>query len=682
MKTFPILLSFLIACYYCHAQDYPRYQIDIQNIIDDAYGYQEEVLNYDELYENLLQFRSHPKNLNKIDADGLLELHVLTPAQIQSLLTYRANVGEFVSIYELQAVPDFDLPIIYKLIPFVFVPDPSAVISRGLFQRIREEGDHYLLLRYGESLQRKAGFTESDSSKQFKGSTGKLAVRLRSSRPGDFSFGLSFEKDEGEPMRWSTRNKQYGFDYSSFHLQLVNKGRLKNIILGDFQVQFGQGLVLGGGFGMGKGGETITSVRKSNIGLLPYTSFYEAGAFRGIAATVELSRKFIITNFVARNNRDARVVENEDAEFITTLQTTGLHRNEKEMAMRKQSTETNAGIVLQFKHQGLEAGIISHYLSYDKPLTKKAALYNQFSFSGKTNLNNSIYLNYNWQNISFFSEIANSMQAGSGFITGVLASLHPTFDLSLVGRFYQRNYHALYGNALAENTTAQNEQALYWGWKYRMNRRWTASGYIDLFVFPWIKFRNYQPSRGSEWLAKIDYTPNRKVKFFVQFRQEEKSRNQSNEGPLYISSATRKQNWVVSSVFGIGQKLRLQTRLQGSNFKFNSDYSGGIAVMQDISFEAGKFEFSARYALFDTDDFDNRQYAYEKDVLLAYSLPSYYGRGVRHLAMLEYKVSRSLTLWFRYTQTRYAHREEIGTDLEMIKGDLESDVKFQARLKF
>ena len=96
----------------------------------------------------------------------------------------------------------------------------------------------------------------------------------------------------------------------------------------------------------------------------------------------------------------------------------------------------------------------------------------------------------------------------------------------------------------------------------------------------------------------------------------------------------------------------------------------------------GSFEFSGRYVVFDTDDFDNRQYSYEKDVWLAYSLPSYYGRGVRHCAMIEYKITRSITLWLRYTQTRYTDREEIGSGLDTIKGDLASDVKFQVRMKF
>jgi hypothetical protein len=215
-----------------------------------------------------------------------------------------------------------------------------------------------------------------------------------------------------------------------------------------------------------------------------------------------------------------------------------------------------------------------------------------------------------------------------------------------------------------------------------MNRRLTASGYVDQFIFPWIKFRTYQPSRGNEWLMRVDYTPSRKVRLMAQFRQEQKSRNASTDTKVYSVTPTRKQNLVLSTEFGIGQKLRLKTRVQCSHFKTSQTFSSGIAISQDLNFEAGRFEFSGRYALFATDDFDNRQYSYEKDVWLAYSLPAYFGHGVRQCAMIEYKLNRKWTFWLRFTQTRYTDRDEIGSGVDRIQGSLTNDVKIQARLRF
>jgi len=105
------------------------------------------------------------------------------------------------------------------------------------------------------------------------------------------------EKDAGEKVQWNTAQHKYGMDYNSFHVQIMNKGRLKNLIIGDYQTQFAQGLLMGGSFGFGKGAETVTTIRRSNLGFMPYTSANEAGFKRGAAITYELSRYLSVSPF-------------------------------------------------------------------------------------------------------------------------------------------------------------------------------------------------------------------------------------------------------------------------------------------------------------------------------------------------------------------------------------------------
>ena len=100
-----------------------------------------------------------------------------------------------------------------------------------------------------------------------------------------------------------------------------------------------------------------------------------------------------------------------------------------------------------------------------------------------------------------------------------------------------------------------------------------------------------------------------------------------------------------------------------------------------MNFEIGRFTFSTRYALFDTDDYDNRQYVYERDVWLAFSFPAYYGVGVRSYAMVHYKVNQKIDLWVRWARTSYTDRDTIGSGGETIYGNTKNDLKFQARIK-
>ena len=45
-------------------------------------------------------------------------MYILSETQINSLLDYRQKFGKFLSIYEIQAIPDFDLATIRKILPF------------------------------------------------------------------------------------------------------------------------------------------------------------------------------------------------------------------------------------------------------------------------------------------------------------------------------------------------------------------------------------------------------------------------------------------------------------------------------------------------------------------------------------------------------------------------------------
>jgi hypothetical protein len=86
--------------------------------------------------------------------------------------------------------------------------------------------------------------------------------------------------------------------------------------------------------------------------------------------------------------------------------------------------------------------------------------------------------------------------------------------------------------------------------------------------------------------------------------------------------------------------------------------------------------------LFDTDDFDNRLYVYEKDVWLAFTFPAYSGRGVRHFLLLQYRLSEKIDFWVRWAQTRFTDRDIIGSSGEAILGNTRNDVRFQVRIRF
>lgn len=667
-----------------YAQRVPQKDFDLQILIDEILAVQDEDLNYEELYENLAQLLSNPADLNLITAEQLRALYILTESQIQSLISYREETGRFISIFELQAIEGFNKETFQRLSQFVTVTDPASGLNKSLLKRMLSEKNNYFIIRYDRTLEEKKGYREDTSpASRYMGSPDRLYARFRTSKPGDFSIGFTIEKDAGEKIRWDPSKKQYGTDFLSFHAQILNKGKIKNLIIGDFQAQFGQGLIVGSAFGIGKNAEAVTTIRRANIGFMPYTSLYEAGYFRGSALSYAITKRITLHGMFSSRWRDGNAVQDSTFEVgsVSSLTNTGLHRTQNEIEKRSTLHEQNIAGVINYKYKLLDVGAIFHQTMFNLPIIRTPALYNQYYFQGSQNTNAGVFLNYTYRNFSFFSEVAKTIGEGMATNVGIIGSLTQSLDVSFHFRKYDRDFQTFYSNALAESSTPQNETGMYWGWKYQFNKKYSASGYFDLFKFLWLRYRSYTPSQGNEWLLRFNYKPSKNVYLFVQAREESKVRNTSTDTNLYQTAEGIKRNYWINVDYIISTRLSFKTRAQFSSYQFGGNTTRGMVVLQDITWTQGKISISGRYALFDTDDYDNRLYVYERDVWLAFSFPAYYGVGIRNYLLLQYTVSKKVDLWFRWAHVRYTDREIIGSGSEAINGNTRNDLKLQVRIR-
>jgi hypothetical protein len=671
-----------------YAQEFPRPEIDIERFVEELFALQDEDIDYEDLYENLLLLYTHPLNLNTATEEELRSLYLLSQRQLESLRNYIRQNGPLLSIYELQSVPDFDLKIIYRLMPFVVVRTPTEAAISSALRQFYKEGSNLFLLRYERTLQQRRGYAPlsegSSSTTRYVGSPDKFYARFRSVKAGDYSFGFTLEKDQGEQITWDPSTRRYSADFQSFHFQLQNRGIVKNLVVGDYMMQTGQHLVLGPGFAIGKGAETVQTIRRSHLGIRPYTSVLENGFFRGVAATLEKG-PVQFTPFVSRIRVDGVLAETDSGMVVTSFPVSGFHRTPAELRSRKSVGQTALGANLHYRSQDkrMHVGINALHTAFDIPQARRPNLYNGFEFNGSANTNTSVYASYTWENINFFGEAARSSSGGTATLGGMLASLTPHLDFSMLARNYQQNYHSFFGNAFGESTRNINERGVYWGLKYSPSRKWIITGYFDKFSFPWMRSRTYGPSEGHEYLSRISYLPNRKTRVFVQVREKVRALNWADaEGLLYQPTPGRKRNYILQADYPVSGGLEFTTRVQASDFSLGSQFTRGFAMMQDLSWRLKRFKFSGRFAMFDTDDFDNRQYAYEADVLYAFSIPAYNGQGIRNMLLVQYKAGANLTFWLRYAHTRYTDRNTIGSGLEMIDGPERTDMKFQTRISF
>lgn len=666
--------------------------LDLQLFIEDVFQLQEEDVDYEGLYESLLILYTDPINLNKANGDDLRSLYLLTDLQIDDLISYIDRNGELISIYELQAVPGFDAQTIRRIIPFVTVDDKVSD-TRSLLQRILEAENKFLITRFQRTFEIQRGFTEPDTStngdlsSRFQGDRNSLYSRFRVSRSKDFSIGLTLEKDAGESFRFSRNSKVYGFDFSSFHFLLENKKRWKSVVLGDYQLQFGQGLLLGAGFNPGKGSETIVTVRRSDLGIRPYSSILESGFFRGAASTYNLGR-FDITAFYSDQRQDANIRNDSTFtdfdEFISSIQSSGFHRTsaERESQNRIREQVVGSNITYRTRRENFRVGLTAVHSEFSLPIFRRPNAYNQFEFQGDQNNNYGIHASYRWQNLNFFGETAISRSGGMGSIAGLIASLSRDISFSLLLRNYQRDFHSFYGNAFGESSRNINESGVYWGIKYRPIRTLSFTAYYDRFRFPWLRFRAEAPSQGYEYLMRLRYHPTRNFSLYAQFREESKDQNSATEQNLQLLSTAVKRNYLINLDYQPNEIISLKSRVQWSDLRFESKKTNGFAIIQDFNFSFGKFRLGTRFALFDTDDFENRQFAYEKDVLYAFSIPAYNGVGIRNYLLIRYNLSEKITFWGKLSRTFRSDVTSIGSGLSEIEANHRTDLRLQARYKF
>ncbi len=699
LSAFPLLIAWLLPKL-AVAQEFPRRAPELDRLAQELFAeIQADQIPYEDLYGTLLNFYQSPLNLNAAGPEELRALPLLSEAQVAALLRHRQATGPLLSVYELQAVPGWDVRTIERVAPFVTVASANPNAVRGtLWQRIKNEENNAVLLRYERVLQQRKGYSAADTFQgrptlRYLGSPDALALRYRVSHAHDFSLGFTAEKDAGEPLAWRPGQNQFGPDFLSAHVVLYEQGRLKTLALGDYQLQFGQGLLLSSGLALGKGGETVTTLRRAALGVRPYAALLENTFFRGAAATYQLAPRWEATAFTSRKNIDANARQTTDSlaqfdEFSSSLLLTGLHRTATEIANRQRLAETVGGGHLGYRspNGNLSFGFTAVGTHYGTVFQKRPEPYNRYEFSGQNNLAVGANYSYGWRNLLLFGESGRSSGGGLGTVNGVLASLGPNVDASLLVRHYDVDFHTFYGNALSENTRDINESGLYIGLKVRPLPRWEVSAYFDQFRFPWLRYRVGAPSQGQDALLRVAFTPTKTGLLYVQYRARLKPLDlpSSLGRPVPLPGQQLRHSLLFYCDVQPTPRLGLRTRLQASYLRAddNLPWRSGFVLSQDATVQlARRVSLAARYAVFDTDDYDTRQYMFEQDVLYAISAPALYGQGTRAYAMLQATLNKHFTIWLRYADTRYRHQATISSGLEEIKGNARSEMTAQVRYR-
>jgi hypothetical protein len=668
-------------------------QSGFSDLIEDyVQGIESEDFDFNTLFEDLEYFQRNPLDLNTAERSVLAELKILTPLQINGLLLYREKIGPLLTLYELQAVPGFDLATIKAILPFVTV-GASGTNTGANLRRMLTKGRHQLYLRTGRVVERKKGYllNQATQATPYLGDPWDHFVRYRYAYENALSVGFTAQKDAGEPFfQYPNRS---GFDFYSAHFFIKPNHRwIKKIAFGDFRVSMGQGLLIHSGFAARKSA-LVMNIKRSGETFRPYTSLDENNFMRGAAITLSPSKYWEVSAFVSRKWRDANVqldtLSDEDEEVFqfTSILNGGLHRTEREISNKNALLHTNIGLRLKYERR-------SGYLAFNflidhfgKAFQRNEEVYNQFYFAGKTLTGVSLDYGKVIRNFHIFGETARSDNGSIASVHGFLASLDRTLDVSVLHRFLPRHYQSIFPNVFAESVLANNEHGTYVGLEWKPDKSWRWSGYADFWKHPWLRYQVNAPSLGYEYFTRLTYTIKRKLELYGQFRTKTRSRNDSSDASVKnrpLVPHTRQQ-WRLQINHKTTRELEFRSRLEWSLYGIGEKTpTRGFMIYQDVLYKPimSPLSIVGRLAYFDTEDFNSRIFAYENDVAYSFSVPVFYNQGFRGYVNLRYRGIRNMSWECRIARTWYTALDQIGSGLETIEGNSRTDFRLQCRIQF
>jgi hypothetical protein len=648
-------------------------------------------IDFSEISQGLDHLKDHPINLNNTTQEELSQLVFLDDRQINNLMRYILTYGTIYSVYELKVVDGFDSATILKILPYISLgPDKEKHTVR--IKDLLKSGRNQLVIRAGQVVQKQAGYHVPDSllkknpNAGYEGSAARLYFRYSYSFYNRLSIGFSGQKDPGE--QFFRGAQKYGMDYYSGYISLQNTGLLKQITIGNFNADFGQGLTFSSGISTGAIPGT-GNVRRYARGVVPSQSVNEEDYLRGVAVVLK-KWKFRLSLIYSNHKRDANVTGVDtvtgDAGIVSSFTETGYHRIPREIEDKNSIRESIIGGNVNFKNSFFSIGFTGFHSHWSADLEPKVYPYNLFNFHGKENMNAGIDFQVVYPDVFLSGECSRSRNGGMAVVSSIQFTPDPRLMFSVSLRDYQRNYQDLLSNASGQNSSNANEEGIQVTFNAGIAPSLGLTGYADIYRFPWLKYRTDSPSIGSEYQLQTNYTAGRFVKMFLRLRIRSKQINTIEAlRPVNVLEEEKiitlryQADWQVSDV------LLLKSCFDWLRNRYeNSTPAYGYLLSQNLAYKLPVKHFSLiiLYALFDTDSYNERIYSYESDVQYSYSVPSCYGKGIRCMVMIDWAPSHWFDLSVKYGQTWYSDRNVIGTGLDQINGNTKSEIELQYRMKF
>jgi len=643
---------------------------ELENVeIEDENDFIEELSEFYDALEKI--------NINDLSPEVAFVILKMSDYQYYQLQKYIAENGFLVSIYELASVEGFTIEYVQRIELYIMAAavDKSRKLTfKSLFKRPK----HKLLIRYVQVLEKKAGYDKGRNT-HYVGSPQQYAFRYNFSANEHITLGFSGKKNAGE--EFFKGSQKQGFGFYSFHLQVKKIGVLQSVIAGDYRLHFGQGLIMGTGFMNSSSGE----IRKTGAVQRPVTAMSQSNFLRGI--TLQLGNyKYSGVVFFGHRFFDGNVVEVEPDIFAFegAISNTGLHRTETELSKRNALFNTVYGAHFRANFKTFKIGTQIMRSEFSLPVIPSARPYQNFDFSGKGLCNASIDYQVLIKHHILFGEVAASSTKGYAILQGAIFKIDSRMKLSSLFRHFSNNFAALDGNPYSKNSKLNNETGLLLTSEVILSKKVNMIAFFDIYQFRWLRYLIDKPLSYLDASLRFDVSVSRNCALLVRYNYKTPNKNFREEHPYNQILEMQQHRLRVVFSYSFLQYLQFKSEVSGvlNRNKHNKENRFGLLAYQDFGVIISKtgLDLRVRFALFDTDTYDERLYAYENDLTYTFTINSYYYRGCKGYLILKWKY-RWFEIQGKISRLFFFNQNQISSGLELIDAPHKTEVKLQIVLR-
>ncbi|MCQ2211809.1 MAG: helix-hairpin-helix domain-containing protein [Paludibacteraceae bacterium] len=629
-------------------------------------------------YEHLCELESTPLNINTLNPEDLYLIPGLNRNQIDEIIKYRDRHGEFRTIEELALIESIDRPLRLFLCNFIIAAPitKNAWYSRPTLDSIMRKGHGEIQTSTNIPLYNRQG-----DKNGYLGYKYKYNLKISGKFSDNIKYGFCGSQDAGEPL-FANKNK-LGMDYYSFYIKIGNIKRLKTLVIGQYNIKLGMGLIQNNSFGYGKQ-MMLSSMNNYDATITGHATRSDGGYFQGIANTIDIGKsdsqsKWTLTTFWSYRNIDATL--NKDGS-ISTIITSGYHRTPTEMEKKNNSSTTSLGAHINYKRNGIHMGISTAYNWFNRDLTPNPSnnpkSYRTYYAQGNNFWNISINYGYISRKFVLSGETATGSCNSIATINAAEVNLNKRISLYAVQRFYSYKYYAINAKSFNDGGYTQNESGIYGGAKWTISPRITLDAYSDLAYYPWIKYYCSTSSYSFDNNISLKYEKN---DWILKAKYKFKIKQRNNSEKTFLQN--RYSNKLRMSIQKNSEKTSFTTNIDFTELSFTDNKSIGYSFSQNASIELHKKTSIYIFAsYFHTDDSNSSIYVTERNNPGVFNSSSYYGEGVRFSSSLKAMLTSKVIVNFKFALTSYFNRNVISSGLRMINSSYQTDIDLNVKYKF